>query len=302
MNIHSVCAMIAKKVGIGEKKRMLLKKAFAQNKVNGVLMGNGTVSLQSVKMNVYCFYLDGVLIDTGPRILAKELQPFFRDLDIDEVVITHYHEDHTGCASFFEGRVPIYMNETMISDCTKKADYPLYRKVFWGKRKPFRAEPIGDTFTSRKSRWKVINTPGHTIDHLAFLNEETGQLFTGDLYCQPRTKVILREESVPTTIASIKKVLTYDFEEVYCSHAGYIKNGRDALKKKLDYLQHTEGEVLKRFAEGKTAEQIDAELFPKKYPITRFSAGEWGSIHIVRSILQSHQKFSAKSGGPSTTS
>ena len=41
MNIHSVCAMIAKKVGIGEKKRMLLKKAFAQNKGSSQMSGHG---------------------------------------------------------------------------------------------------------------------------------------------------------------------------------------------------------------------------------------------------------------------
>src|SRR5699024_12566035 len=88
-----------------------------------------------------------------------------------------------------------YMSEIKREYCMTKADYPLYRKIFWGKRKPFRAEPIGETFTSRNATWKVIKTPGHAIDHLAFLNKETGQLFTGDLYCQEKTKVILREES-----------------------------------------------------------------------------------------------------------
>ena len=57
--------------------------------------------------------------------------------------------------------------------------------------------------------WDVIETPGHAIDHLAFLNRETGQLFTGDLYCQEMTKVILREESIPTIIESLKRVLTF---------------------------------------------------------------------------------------------
>lgn len=272
---------------------MLLKKSFEQETVNGVLMGNGTVSFKNVKLNVYSFFIDGVLIDTGAKSLEKEFKPFFKGLNIEQVLITHFHEDHTGCAAFLqeEMKLPLFMNDVKIDYCRKKADYPLYRQLFWGKRKPFHAEPISESVSSSHATWKAIETPGHAIDHLAFLNEETGQLFTGDLYCQERTKVILREESIPSIIESIKRILTYGFDDVFCSHAGYLKDGRSALKRKLDYLLELQGEIIRLFDEGKTPEQICATLFPKKYPITRFSIGEWGSNHIVRSVLQEHHKL-----------
>ena len=62
---------------------------------------------------------------------------------------------------------------------------------------------------------------------------QTGQLFTGDLYCQEKTKVALREENIPTIIDSLTKVLTYEFGEVFCSHAGHLVDGRAALRRKL---------------------------------------------------------------------
>ena len=259
-------------------------------------MGNGTVSFKNVKLNVYSFFIDGLLIDTGGKSLEKEFKPFFKQLNIDQVLITHFHEDHTGCAAFLqeELQVPLFMNDQKIADCMKKADYPLYRQVFWGKRRPFQAAPIGESVTSPHATWKVIETPGHAVDHLAFLNTDTGQLFTGDLYCQERTKVVLREESIPTIIESLRHVLTYDFADVFCSHAGYLNNGRTALKRKLNYLLELQGETIRLFDEGKTPQQISAILFPKKYPITRFSSGEWESIHIVRSILREHQKLLLK--------
>jgi endoribonuclease LACTB2 len=52
---------------------MFMKKNFEQKSVNGVQMGNGTLSFQSVKLNVHCFFIDGVLIDNG----AKSLERFF---------------------------------------------------------------------------------------------------------------------------------------------------------------------------------------------------------------------------------
>ncbi|OCA83164.1 MBL fold metallo-hydrolase [Bacillus sp. FJAT-27225] len=267
---------------------MLIKKYFSEKTANGVHMGNGTVSIKRFKMNVHSFFIDGVLIDTGSKSLEKYFKPFFSQLEIDKVVITHHHEDHTGGAAFLQKDfdLPLYMNRIKIGDCSEKADYPLYRQAFWGKRRPFHAEPLGGTFQSPYATWRVIESPGHAVDHVCFLNEETGQMFTGDLYCQEKTKVVLREESIPEIIQSLKKVLTYDFDDVFCCHAGYLRNGRTALKNKLEYLLNLQGTVLKMYYEGKTPEEINNTLFSKRYPIMFFSAGEWDSIHMVHSILK----------------
>lgn len=269
---------------------MLLKKTFNHKTIQGVQAANGTVAFQGVKLNVHCFVVDGVLIDTGSASLEKEFKPFFKQQDIDQVVITHFHEDHTGCAAFLqkELQLPIYMNDIKLDYCKQKPDYPLYRKVFWGKRRPFQAIGIGKTFSSRNAVWDVIDTPGHAIDHLAFLNRETGQLFTGDLYVQEKTKVILQEESIPTIIGSLQRVITYDFGEVFCCHAGYLKDGRAALQRKLDYLLDLQGKIIKLYEDGMSPSQISQTLFPKKYPIIFLSRGEWESMHIINSIIQDH--------------
>lgn len=104
--------------------------------------------------------------------------------------------------------------------------------------------------------------------------------------------MVLREENILEIIASLKRVLTYDFEEVFCNHAGFLKNGRKALERKLDYLLDLEGNIVKLYREGNTPEEIKDLLFPKKYPITFFSSGEWDSIHIVNSIIKHHEQVS----------
>lgn len=270
---------------------MLLTKGFEQETVNGVVMGNGTIAFRGVKLNVFCFFTDGILIDTGAKSLEKFFKPFFQNHQIEKVLITHFHEDHTGCARILqEQKTPLYMNEMMIDYCQKKADYPMYRQLYWGRRKPFHAQPISEILQSRNGTWKVIHTPGHAADHLSFLNEDTGQLFTGDLYCQEKTKVVLREENIPQIIDSLQRVLTYDFKEVFCSHAGYLTNGREALRRKLDYLLELQETIIKLYEEGKTPEVIRSVLFPKKYPIMTFSSGEWDSLHMIHSVLKEYEK------------
>ncbi len=266
---------------------MLLKKSIDFGSHQNVTYANGMVKLGKVSLNVYCYMIDGVLIDTGSKSLSKYFEPFLLGADIDQVVLTHIHEDHSGCASILQQtrEIPIFIHDMSVQDCERNPDYPLYRKVFWGKRKPFKAKTIGSSFSSRTGDWDVIETPGHAKDHLAFLNKETGQLFSGDLYVQTKTKVVLREESIPTIIRSIEHLLTYEFDEMFCSHAGYIKDGRKSLENKRDYLLHIQQQVIEHHQEGLSPQQIHDTIFPRKYPITKLSSGEWDSIHIVTSII-----------------
>ncbi|MEH7252889.1 MBL fold metallo-hydrolase [Neobacillus niacini] len=266
---------------------MFLKKTSVVGEKNGVSYLNGKVKFQGVSLNVYCYFVDGVLIDTGSQSLHKYFEAFIDETDFDQVMISHFHEDHTGCAAYIEKtkKLPIYLNEKTIDYCKNRADYPLYRQLFWGKRKPFHAKPIPEMFTSRNSTWDVIDTPGHAFDHKAFYNRETGQLFTGDLFVSERTKVVLAEESILEIIESLERVLTYDFQDVFCSHAGLLEDGRAALERKRDYLLFIQDKVLAFHEEGYTSEEIRNKLFSKKYPIVKFSGGEWDSLHIVTSIL-----------------
>ncbi len=271
----------------GEEEYMLLKKHFEQGTVNGVTYGNGTVAFQGVKLNVYSYIVDGVCIDTGAQSLRKAFQPFLTEQSFEQVVLTHHHEDHSGNAAFLQQRgVPIYIEESLIKECSEKAAYPFYRKVFWGARKPFQAQPLASTFTSKSATWEVIPTPGHAIDHVSLLNKETGQLFTGDLYVMTKTRLILRNESIPTIIQSLQKVLAYDFEDVFCCHGGLLTDGRKALQAKADYLLTLQERIFSLHMQGLSVKEIDQQLFLKKYPITRFSRGEWDSQHIVTSILK----------------
>jgi endoribonuclease LACTB2 len=266
---------------------VFLKKNSSLGERNGVSYLNGEIKFQGVSLNVYCYVIDGVLIDTGAQSLHNYFESFIDKADFDQVFLTHLHEDHTGGAAYIEKtkKLPIYLNEKTIEYCRYRADYPLYRQIFWGKRKPFNALSMPEMFISRNAVWDVIDTPGHSHDHKAFLNRETGQLFTGDLYVSERTKVALADESIPEIIHSLERVLTYDFQDVFCSHAGYVDAGRKALERKKDYLLSIQHDVLKLQKEGDSAGVIRDKLFPKKYPIVKFSGGEWDSLHIVTSIM-----------------
>lgn len=244
------------------------------------------------RRNVFVYLVDGILIDTGPASAQNELIPFYKESNIDFVCLTHSHEDHSGTGSWIEKNlgIPIYAHEKAIAICRQPGDYPLYRQELWGKREGFHTEPLKDAIQSKHYTWQIIDTPGHSQDHVALFNKETGVLFTGDLYVSPKTKIIMDTESIPETMESIRRVLTYDFDDLFCGHAGYVKEGKSLLQMKLDHLENVSGEIIHRYKLGQTMQEITDGLFPKKYPLIAQSDHEWDSLHIVRSVIGGYQK------------
>jgi|SRR5690625_503175 len=135
-----------------------------------------------------------------------------------------------------------------------------------------------------QKEWEVIYIPGYSDDHVALFDKETGRLFSGDLFVTPKPKVIMKTESVPIIKSSIRSLLDLDFTSMFCSHSGYIENGRTMLQEKLDHLETLTDKVTKLYERGDTAARINEKLFPEKYIIVEVSEGEWDSLHIVSSI------------------
>src|SRR5690606_18595736 len=98
--------------------------------------------------------------------------------------------------------------------------------------------------------FEVIYTPGHADDHVALYDRENGRLFSGDMYISSTVKVLMKTESIPQMINSLKKLLQLDFNSLYCSHAGYLIEGRKALEMKLENLQQLTFTVTDLYEKG----------------------------------------------------
>ncbi|MFB4213146.1 MBL fold metallo-hydrolase [Shouchella sp. JSM 1781072] len=266
----------------------MFKKTVTEHSTHNVHMANGKIKFRNVQLNTISFATDGIIIDAASASLHSLFAPFWQKHATDALYCTHIHEDHTGCANWFQQtrKVPVFLNNRSHKEAHQPGSYPIYRRLYWGNRKPFRPHPMPAQFQSRTSSWKSIYTPGHSYDHSALLNETTGQLFSGDLYVQTKTKVMMRSESIPEIIRSLEHVLQYEFDDVFCCHAGHLPKGKKQLQNKLDYLYELTDLVNSLHMQGKPVRDIQKTLFPRKYPITLFSFGQWNSKHIITSILK----------------
>lgn len=257
------------------------------NRINNVTCAQGIVEDRKRFSSVMVYLMDGLLIDTGSPSLIEDFIPFFVSEDFDQVYLTHHHEDHTGGAKWIQDHkgTPIFINGISVDICSREGDYLPYRHDVWGDREAFQAKPLNSHFSTRTSKWEAIPVPGHAFDQMAFLNHSEGYLFTGDLYVTPKPKMLLKEESVPDIINSLKRIQNYDFTDMFCGHAGHVPNGKEMLKKKLDYMEEISGKIMNLHAKGHTPEEIKDQLLPSKHPLVEISGGEWDTLHFVTSVL-----------------
>lgn len=249
-------------------------------------MGRGCATAPGTRLWVYLYYVDGLLVDTGPRRLAEGFRRFFTALpDVQQVVLTHLHEDHCGMASHAaQAGVPVYCHGRAVPQAARPPSLPLYRRAFWRSPKPFAAQVLPDKVETERCAFDVIETPGHAPDHVVLHEPRRGWLFAGDLYLGSRVVTIMRDESLPILMESIRRVLALDFGTLFCAHAGPVPDGKAALRAKLQHLEELQGRVRTLARQGAGVREAAKRLYPKVQALTVLSGGEFSPLHVVRSL------------------
>lgn len=239
---------------------------------------------------VHVYLIDGLLVDTGARVVGRTLSDTLADQHLDTIVNTHYHEDHTGNNSYFTdrpgvkilvhpGSLPYLANPRLIG-------MQLYRRVTWGMPRPSMAVAIGLELETEGHSFKITPTPGHTRDHICLYEPQEGWLFTGDLFCSEKVTHFTPEEDFATTMDSLTKVAALDVDTVFCSLRGIIPNGRRALERKIEYWENLRGQVLELHQRGHKPGQIRKELLGSEGTLNFFSRGHFSKQNLIDSILK----------------
>ena len=253
---------------------------------NGLIVAETKSGTFPIKLDISLYLADGLLIDAGSSNILKKTKYLIEKEKIKSVALTHVHEDHTGAAGWIKEnfKIPVFLHKNSIAEARVKSDVPLYRKLVWGNRDGFNADPMPPYIETNRYRFDVIDTPGHHKDHLAFHVKSMGWLFTGDLYVSRRQVVAFKDENIRDAIKSIRRILKLEFDTVLCSHSGVHKNGREKLKSKLDNFLQIQEQVNALEKKGLSLDEIDRHLFPKKNLWTIISQGEWSSLNIIKTI------------------
>lgn len=267
---------------------MKLTDSFQFKAIKGFKFGSSP--LGKPNMWVHLFFIDGLLIDTGHSNMSKEVLATVQNLHVEQIYLTHHHEDHSGNVDLLSNHFnsPVYAPKKCVEIIPNPPDISLVQKLIWGKAKPFFTAIAKDDFIETPNyRFEIIAVPGHSIDMVCLLEKKQGWLFSADLWVANKIKFFMRPESMAQQIASIKKILQYDFEVLLCSHNPQLKNGKTCLEQKLVFLEEFYGKVAELYHKGYTAKVIFKKLDLKENKRIKFlSGGALSSFNRVLSVVR----------------
>lgn len=230
----------------------------------------------------------------------------FSITDITEIILTHHHGDHVGLVNRMtkEHQVPVYAHEESIHRLKRDPDFLQMRAEFYerlydemgcgdaGKKRvnflkeaivKNKHQAIQSDITPIKdfhAGLKTIYTPGHSQDHIVLFNEETGDLFAGDLLIEHISTNALVEpdengERIHTLIQhkqSLEKIKELNISCTYPGHGNLIHDTDQLLNRRIKGIENKAKKFKNMIAEEKrlTAAEV-AQIYYKDVYDTQFS-------------------------------
>lgn len=239
-------------------------------------------------MTVHFYVVDGICIDTGFRRMQKEAVVSVKQHQIDRIILTHHHEDHSGnAAALHEAfNVPVLGHPATVDKMQRRFKILPYQHYAWGSARPVEMQELPEAVQSGHIELHAIHTPGHSRDHTVFLEKKQGWLFSGDLFIAERIKYFRADEHMKDQIASLKKTCQFDFDSLYCAHNPQLQNGKQKLQNKLQFLEDIYGTIKGFQSKGFDRDEIIEKIgLRENYFMKYFSFGNLSMKNMVRSAL-----------------
>ncbi len=228
------------------------------------------------------------LIETGPASTADTLLEGVRAAGVDPrdlrtITVTHIHLDHAGAAGTLVQRLPhlhVHVHPVgaphlvdptrLMASATRLYGEALDRLL--GPVVAISADHVhvlenGARITLGARRLVAIDTPGHARHHLAFFDEATGDLFTGDAagvalpgsrYVRPPTPP--PELDIPAWEATIARMRSLDARRFLLTHFGAHTWGDGLLTQLQERLRANERTVRDALSAGESEAAIAERL------------------------------------------
>ena len=267
---------------------MKLTDSFQFDKVQGFKFGSWPFGRPRMFSHVY--FVDGLLIDTGHSNMRKAVYDVVSSLPLEQIYITHHHEDHTGNLTFIQKQLacPAFSSARCAVLMKNPPPISFAQWLTWGKSTPnFKLKVEEENIRTSQYHFELIAIPGHAVDMVCLYEANEGWLFSADLFVSEYIRYFMRSESMKQQIESIQKVLKKDFDVMFCGHNPQFKNGKQKLRNKLEFLQDFYGNVVKRYENGFSVGAIARDMgLKKKWSIRLLSGGELSPLNMIRAVIR----------------
>ncbi len=269
-------------------------------------------------VNIYLIKGDALtLIDTGPRHMEtwKIVQMEFKKLhlqirDIDQIILTHHHTDHVGLVEEILDQkvVPVYSHPKAAPYLERDHEYMQMREEYFtilyrlhgvplqllAKLKEvetylrqFEAPVKVNHFLQEGDRlpghdgWEIIETPGHSPDHISLYRHSTSEMIGGDhiikhissnAFVEPGYGSIERPRALVVYQQALEKLLKYTISVVYAGHGEEVYDVHSLIKKRVkkqaERADHIYSLINTEISSFELSQNLFPHLYLKELPLT----------------------------------
>jgi glyoxylase-like metal-dependent hydrolase (beta-lactamase superfamily II) len=214
---------------------------------------------------------------------------FLKDKDIRAAVNTHFHEDHVGANKMIMEQFGIYIfaHPESVKRIAEKIDLLPYQVTVWGQPEPSAVKKIPEEIRTERFIFKVVETPGHSIGHIALVELTKGWCFSGDIFAREKPKFIRPEEDVGLMIKSMERLIDLPCDRLilFTSVGKIIGDGRKAMSECISYLKDMADKAKKLNGNGARIEEIMKAMFGGEHNFAGITNSHYSTYNFVNSLL-----------------
>lgn len=243
------------------------------------------------------YWLDGLLIDSGPPCLAPQLVRVLKDLSVDRIIVTHAHEDHIGGLYHLRQRYPsaaIYASPRAIPliQAPERLEQQLYRRWFWGvPRAVEEVEPLPLYVETDQFKLRAVETPGHSRDHVSFFEVKHRWLFSGDAFIGGTDRSWAGEYEMFGIISSLRTLAALRPERLFPGSGNVRRVVQPELHGKIAQLLGLCRDVARLDKAGLPTAEIVARLLGGESYMRFWTQGHFSGTHLIQACRRYNEIF-----------